>query len=35
MGRWLQRLVSAGLQNFAEQVIVSGPPWNMTIAMRG
>ena len=35
MGQWLQRLVSAGLQNFAEQVIVAGPPWNMTIAMRG
>ena len=35
MGRWLQRLVSAGLQNFAEEVIVSGPPWNMRIAMRG
>jgi len=35
MGQWLQRLVSAGLQNFAEQVIVVGPPWNMTIAMRG
>jgi ketosteroid isomerase-like protein len=35
MGRWLQRLVGAGLQNFAEQVIVGGPPWNMTMAMRG
>jgi ketosteroid isomerase-like protein len=35
MGRWLHRLVGAGLQNFAEQVIVGGPPWNMTMAMRG
>jgi ketosteroid isomerase-like protein len=35
MGRWLQRLVDAGLQNFAEEVVVSGPPWNMKIAMRG
>jgi ketosteroid isomerase-like protein len=35
MGRWLRRLADAGLQNFAEQVIVAGPPWNMTIAMRG
>ena len=35
MGRWLQQLVSAGLQNFAQEVIVNGPPWNMTIAMRG
>lgn len=35
MDRWLQRLVQAGLQNFAEQVLVSGPPWNMTLAMRG
>jgi ketosteroid isomerase-like protein len=35
MGRWLQRLTGAGLQNFADQVIVAGPPWDMTIAMRG
>ncbi len=35
MGQWLQRLVRAGLQNFADKVIVGGPPWNMTIAMRG
>jgi len=35
MGQWLDRLVRAGLQNFAEQVIVSGPPWNMALAMRG
>src|SRR5215472_9816503 len=35
MSRWLQRLVNAGLQNFADQVIVNGPPWNMTITMRG
>jgi ketosteroid isomerase-like protein len=35
MGRWLRRLVGAGLQNFAEEVVVSGPPWNMTIAIRG
>jgi hypothetical protein len=26
MSRWLQRLVNAGLQNFADQVIVNGPP---------
>ena len=35
VGRWLERLVSVGLQNFADEVIVAGPPWNMTIAMRG
>jgi ketosteroid isomerase-like protein len=35
MGQWLQRLVGAGLQNFADEVIVGGPPWNMTVAMRG
>jgi ketosteroid isomerase-like protein len=35
MGRWLRRLAGAGLQNFAERVIVAGPPWNMMIAMRG
>ena len=35
MGWWLHRLVRAGLQNFADEVIVGGPPWNMTIAMRG
>jgi ketosteroid isomerase-like protein len=35
MGRWLRRLAGAGLQNFAERVIVAGPPWNMMIAVRG
>jgi ketosteroid isomerase-like protein len=35
MGQWLRRLIRAGLQNYAEQVIVAGPPWNMTLAMRG
>ena len=35
MGQWLQRLVSAGLQNFADEVVVGGRPWNMAIVMRG
>jgi ketosteroid isomerase-like protein len=33
--RWLHRLTSIRLQNFADEVIVGGPPWNMSIAMRG
>lgn len=35
MGQWLQRLVSAGLQNFADEVVVGGAPWNMAIVVRG
>lgn len=33
--QWLRRLVGVGLQNFAEQVVVTGPPWNTTMVLRG
>jgi hypothetical protein len=33
--RWLQRFVDAGLQIFADDVVVGGPPWNMTLCLRG
>jgi len=35
LGRWLQRFVDAGLQIFADEVVVQGPPWNMTVCVRG
>ncbi|MBV9384455.1 MAG: nuclear transport factor 2 family protein [Streptosporangiaceae bacterium] len=35
VAQWLHRLTSVRLQNFADEVIVGGPPWNMSIAMRG
>lgn len=33
--RWLQRFVEAGLQIFADEVVVQGPPWRMRICIRG
>lgn len=33
--RWLQRFVDAGLQIYANEVVVKGPPWNMTLCVRG
>ncbi len=33
--RWLRRMISTGLQHEPEQVVVQGPPWNMTICLRG
>jgi len=33
--RWLQRFVDTGLQIYADEVIVQGPPWNMTLCIRG
>src|SRR5580658_8989385 len=33
--RWLQRFVTVGIQIFADEVIVQGPPWNMTVCIRG
>jgi ketosteroid isomerase-like protein len=33
--RWLRRMISTGLQHAPEQVVVQGPPWNMTICLRG
>jgi ketosteroid isomerase-like protein len=33
--RWLQRFVKVGLQIYADEVVVKGPPWNMTLCIRG
>jgi len=35
LGRWLQRFVDTGLQIYADEVVVQGPPWNMTLCVRG
>jgi hypothetical protein len=32
---WLQRFVDAGIQIEADEVVVSGPPWRMTVCVRG
>jgi ketosteroid isomerase-like protein len=32
---WLQRFVKVGLQTFVDEVIVKGPPWHMTLSLRG
>lgn len=32
--RWLDRFVEAGLQIFADEVTISGPPWNTTFCVR-
>jgi len=33
--RWLQRFVASGLQIFADEIVVKGPPWNTTVCLRG
>jgi ketosteroid isomerase-like protein len=33
--RWLQRFVATGLQIFADEIVVKGPPWNTTLCLRG
>jgi hypothetical protein len=35
LARWLQRFVDTGLQIFADEVMVGGPPWRMTLCLRG
>ena len=35
LGRWLQRFVDTGLQIFADEVIVQGPPWKTRVCVRG
>ena len=35
LGRWLQRFVDTGLQIAADEVVVQGPPWKMTVCVRG
>jgi hypothetical protein len=32
---WLRRFVAAGIQIFADEVVVAGPPWKMTVCIRG
>jgi ketosteroid isomerase-like protein len=32
---WLRRMIATGLQHQPEQVVVQGPPWNMTVCLRG
>lgn len=33
--RWLRRFVDAGLQIQPDEVIAQGPPWNVTLCVRG
>jgi ketosteroid isomerase-like protein len=33
--RWLQRFVEAGLKLDADEIIAQGPPWSMTLCVRG
>jgi len=33
--RWLQRFVNVGLQIYADEVVVKGWPWKMTVCIRG
>ena len=33
--RWLDRFVHTGLQIYADEVIVQGPPWKTTLCVRG
>lgn len=33
--RWLERFAASGLQIFADEVVVKGPPWRTTICIRG
>jgi ketosteroid isomerase-like protein len=32
---WLTRMIATGLQHEADEIMVSGPPWRMTMALRG
>jgi ketosteroid isomerase-like protein len=33
--RWLQRFVASGIQIYADEIVVKGPPWNTTVCLRG
>jgi ketosteroid isomerase-like protein len=35
LAQWLQRFVDVGIQIFPDEVILKGPPWKMTICVRG
>jgi hypothetical protein len=32
---WLKQMVAAGVKHACDEVVVSGPPWRMTLALRG
>jgi ketosteroid isomerase-like protein len=33
--RWLRRFIDAGLQIYADEIVVKGPPWKTTVIIRG
>ena len=35
LARWLDRFVRSGIHIFADEVVVTGPPWRMTLCVRG
>jgi ketosteroid isomerase-like protein len=35
VGAWLDDMVAAGVQHSYDEVVVAGPPWRMTLALRG
>lgn len=35
VGDWLRRLAELGLQTYADEVLVTGPPWRATVCVRG
>jgi hypothetical protein len=32
---WLERFASTGLQLYADEILISGPPWKTTVVIRG
>jgi hypothetical protein len=35
VGEWLQRMVDTGITHQYDELVMSGPPWRMTICLRG
>ncbi len=35
VGRWLERMVAAGVKTFPDEVVAQGFPWRTTICIRG
>jgi ketosteroid isomerase-like protein len=35
LARWLQRFVDVGLQIYADEVAIAGPPWKQRLCVRG
>jgi ketosteroid isomerase-like protein len=33
--RWLRRLVAVGIQTYLDELVLTGPPWRMTLCLRG